>query len=448
MTDLFDSAESEPIVPVSDGMPLDTRPLAERMRPTSLSDVVGQDHLLGTNGTLGGQLAQGRLTSSLLWGPPGCGKTTIARLLADATKMRFESLSAIFSGVGDLKKAFDAAKIALSNGRRTLLFVDEIHRFNRSQQDSFLPVVEDGTVTLVGATTENPSFELNAALLSRMQVCVLKRLDEAAMNALLGRVMRLHDGLPRLSDKACKTLFAMADGDGRYLLTMLEHILAQTSSPSSVEIDESQVHQLVSARAAQYDKGQDAHYNLISALHKSLRGSDVDAALYWYGRMLQAGEDPRYLARRLVRFASEDIGIADPNALVQALSAWQSYERLGSPEGDLALTQAVVYLATAPKSNALYEAHKAALKAVKAYGSLSPPKHILNAPTSLMKDLGYGEGYQYDHATDEGFSGQNYFPDELGRKAFYRPPNRGFEREVRKRLAYWESLRAKRDRHD
>ena len=450
MSDLFQPNSAANIV--SDEAPtdgnvssVDMRPLAERMRPATLSDVVGQSHLLAADQPLGRQLAQGRLSSTLLWGPPGCGKTTIARLLADATDMRFDSLSAIFTGVVDLKKAFESARLALSNGRRTLLFVDEIHRFNRSQQDSFLPVVEDGTITLVGATTENPSFELNAALLSRMQVMVLKRLDEVAMTSLIARVQATSAGRPVLTSEAHHMLMAMADGDGRYLLTMLDQLLNEPQAerddqPLSVE----QIQRLVTTRAAQYDKGQEAHYNLISALHKSLRGSDVDAALYWYARMIEGGEDPRYIARRLVRFASEDIGMADPNAVVQALTAGKAFERLGSPEGDLNLTQAVVYLATAPKSNAVYAAHKAAARAAKAHGSLTPPPHILNAPTALMKNLGYGDGYAYDHNTDEGFSGQNYFPDEMSRQQFYDPPARGFERDIRKRLEYWQGLRTKK----
>ena len=426
---------------------LDARPLADRMRPNALADVVGQAHLLADDQPLGRQVKQGRLSSTLLWGPPGCGKTTIARLLADATDMRFDSLSAIFSGVGDLKKAFDSARLALTNGRRTLLFVDEIHRFNRSQQDSFLPVVEDGTITLVGATTENPSFELNAALLSRMQVMVLKRLDEEAMNVLIDRVQKASLGRPVLSPEAQDMLMAMADGDGRYLLTMMDQLLSEpTAEHDDRPLGIDDIQRLLTTRAAQYDKGQEAHYNLISALHKSLRGSDVDAALYWYARMIDGGEDPRYIARRLVRFASEDIGMADPNAVVQALSAWQSFERLGSPEGDLNLTQAVVYLATAPKSNGVYAAHKAAARTAKAHGSLSPPKHILNAPTALMKNLGYGDGYAYDHNTDEGFSGQDYFPEEMSRQQFYDPPARGFERDIKKRLEYWQGLRSKKTR--
>ena len=450
MSDLFQPNSAANIV--SDEAPTDSnvsrvdmRPLAERMRPATLLDVVGQSHLLAADQPLGRQLAQGRLSSTLLWGPPGCGKTTIARLLADATDMRFDSLSAIFTGVVDLKKAFESARMALSNGRRTLLFVDEIHRFNRSQQDSFLPVVEDGTITLVGATTENPSFELNAALLSRMQVMVLKRLDEVAMTSLIARVQATSGARPALTSEAHHMLMAMADGDGRYLLTMLDQLLNEPQAEGDDQpLNVEQIQRLVTTRAAQYDKGQEAHYNLISALHKSLRGSDVDAALYWYARMIEGGEDPRYIARRLVRFASEDIGMADPNAVVQALTAWQSFERLGSPEGDLNLTQAVVYLATAPKSNGVYAAHKAAARAAKAHGSLTPPPHILNAPTALMKNLGYGDGYAYDHNTDEGFSGQNYFPDEMSRQQFYDPPARGFERDIRKRLEYWQGLRTKK----
>jgi putative ATPase len=418
-------------------------PLPERLRPTRLEDIVGQDHILAPDAPLGRMLAAGRLGSLILWGPPGCGKTTIARLLADRVNLHFEPLSAVFSGVADLRRVFEAARQRRVGGRGTLLFVDEIHRFNRAQQDGFLPYVEDGTVTLVGATTENPSFELNAALLSRCQVLVLRRLDTPALMTLLDRAeAALGRKLP-LTDAAREAMCAMADGDGRYVLTMAEQVAdLKTDAPLSPE----DLARLVQKRAPIYDKAQESHYNLISALHKSLRGSDVDAALYWYARMLDGGEDPLYLARRLVRFASEDVGMADPQALVQALASWDAYERLGSPEGELAIAQTVVYLATAPKSNALYVASGAAARAARETGSLAPPMHILNAPTRLMKQLGYGEGYDYDHDAPEAFSGQNYFPDGMPRRAFYNPAERGFEREIRKRLDYWAKLREKRQK--
>lgn len=417
------------------------RPLADRLRPATLDQVVGQDHLIGPTGPLGRMLAAGRLTSIILWGPPGCGKTTIARLLAARTDLHFEPLSAVFSGVADLRKVFDAAGKRKETGRGTLLFVDEIHRFNRAQQDGFLPFVENGTVVLVGATTENPSFELNGALLSRAQVLVLKRLDDDALDALIARAeTELGRTLP-LADDSRAALKAMADGDGRYFLNLIE---ALSILPSEPALDAAQLAKVVQQRAPAYDKDREGHYNLISALHKSLRGSDTDAALYWMARMLEGGEDPAYICRRLTRFAVEDIGLADPNAAVQALAAWDIFERLGSPEGELAIAQLVVYLGTAPKSNAAYTAYKAARKAAKQTGSLMPPMHILNAPTRMMKDLGYGKDYQYDHDQADGFSGQNYFPDGMARQRFYDPPERGFEREVRKRLEYWDRLRAKK----
>ncbi|MEQ8444007.1 MAG: replication-associated recombination protein A [Alphaproteobacteria bacterium] len=417
------------------------RPLADRLRPKTLDDVVGQDHLIGPDGNLRRMLDQGRLSSLILWGGPGCGKTTLARLLAEGSGLAFEPLSAVFSGVADLRKVFDRARDRRAGGQGTLLFVDEIHRFNRAQQDGFLPVVEDGTVILIGATTENPSFELNAALLSRCQVFVLNRLDETALGGLLVRAEAAEGRALPLTEDARLALVAMADGDGRYLLNMTEALYALgTTEP----MDTGQLAAAVQRRLPVYDKSQDSHFNLISALHKSLRGSDCDAALYWFGRMLEGGEDPLYVARRLVRFAYEDIGLADPNAAHQALMAWDTYERLGSPEGELALAQAVIYLATAPKSNAAYGAYKASRKTARETGSLMPPKHILNAPTRLMKDQGYGSGYAYDHDQEDGFSGQNYFPETMSRQALYRPVERGFEREIKKRLDYWDGLRRKR----
>ncbi len=386
-------------------------------------------------------VAAGRLGSVILWGPPGCGKTTIARLLAERTSLAFEPLSAVFSGVADLRKVFEAARKRRTLGEGTLLFVDEIHRFNRAQQDGFLPYVEDGTVTLVGATTENPSFELNGALLSRCRVLVLRRLDETALETLITRAeAALGHSLP-LTEDARQTLKAMADGDGRYCLNLIE---ALAEMPPSTPLDAAQLAEALQRRAPGYDKNREGHYNLISALHKSLRGSDTDAALYWMARMLEGGEDPLFLCRRLSRFAVEDIGLADPQAVQQALAAWDVYERLGSPEGELALAQLVIYLGTAPKSNAAYLAYKAARKAAKETGSLMPPAHILNAPTKMMKAMGYGKGYHYDHDTAEGFSGQNYFPDGMPRTEFYNPPERGFEREIRKRLAYWDKLRQRK----
>ncbi len=414
------------------------RPLADRLRPRALDEVVGQDHLLAPDGPLGRMLASGRIASIILWGPPGTGKTTIARLLAERTDLAFEPLSAVFSGVADLRKVFERARGRRDGGQGTLLFIDEIHRFNRAQQDGFLPYVEDGTVILVGATTENPSFELNAALLSRCQVLVLNRLDDGALESLLLRAEAETGRTLPVTTDARAALRAMADGDGRYLLNMVEMLF---ELPASDMLETKDLARIVHKRVPLYDKGQEAHYNLISALHKSLRGSDTDAALYWFARMIAGGEDARYIARRLTRFAVEDVGLADPNALVQALAAWETYERLGSPEGELALVQLVIYLGTAPKSNAAYKAAGAANRAARETGSLMPPKHILNAPTRMMKDMGYGDGYVYDHDTAEGFSGQNYFPDGMARRRLYTPGERGFERDVAKRLAYWDRLR-------
>jgi putative ATPase len=422
------------------------RPLADRLRPLALDQVVGQDHLLAPDAPLGRMVATGTLHSIILWGPPGTGKTTIARLLAGAFKLHFEQLSAVFSGVADLKRAFEAARERRRMGLGskhggTLLFVDEIHRFNRSQQDSFLPVVEDGTVVLVGATTENPSFELNGALLSRAQVLVLRRLDDAALETLLKRAESYYQARLPLTDDARASLRAMADGDGRYLLNLVEDLASvKTDGP----LDVAGLVGVVQRRMPLYDKSREEHYNLISALHKSIRGSDPDAALYWLARMLAGGEAPLYIARRLVRAAVEDIGLADPEAVHQALAAKDVFEFLGTPEGEIALAQCVLYLASAPKSNAVYKAFGAARHAAQEHGSLMPPAHILNAPTRLMKNLGYGAGYQYDHDTEEGFSGQSYFPDAMERQAFYRPKETGFEREIAKRLDYWSKLRAKR----
>jgi putative ATPase len=417
------------------------RPLADRLRPTALAQISGQEHLTGPAGTLTRMIALNHLPSLILWGPPGVGKTTIARLLAAAANLHFTQLSAVFSGVADLKRAFEDAARRRAAGQITLLFVDEIHRFNRAQQDGFLPVVEDGTVVLVGATTENPSFALNGALLSRCQVLVLRRLDDAALETILTRAeAELTRALP-LTPDARASLRAMADGDGRYLLNMAEQLAAL---PDEAPLDPAALAELLARRAALYDRDREEHYNLISALHKSLRGSDTDAALYWFARMLAGGEDPRYIARRLVRFASEDIGLADPQALPQILAAWEAYERLGSPEGELALAQAVIYLGTAPKSNAAYLAIKAAMRAAKQTGSLMPPAHILNAPTKLMKSLGYGANYAYDHDAEDSFSAANYFPDGMARPVLYEPKDRGFERELTKRLAYWAKLRAER----
>ena len=432
--DLFGADEAAP------EMPRAHRPLADRLRPASLAAVVGQDHMLGPEGALSRMLARGSLASLILWGPPGVGKTTIARLLAAQAGLAFVQISAVFSGVADLKRVFEEATRRRRAGQGTLLFVDEIHRFNRAQQDGFLPVVEDGTITLVGATTENPSFALNGALLSRCQVLVLRRLDDAALEEVLARAEAEMGHATPLTGEARAALRAMADGDGRYLLNMCEQIFALPADTKAM--DATALAELLARRAALYDKDREEHYNLISALHKSLRGSDPDAALYWFARMLAGGEDPRYIARRLTRFAVEDIGMADPQALVQALAAWETYERLGSPEGELAIVQTIIYLGTAPKSNAQYTAYGAARAAAKAHGSLMPPAHILNAPTKLMKQLGYGDGYAYDHGTEDAFSGQNYFPDGMNREAFYQPKDRGFEREIGKRLDYWAKLRA------
>lgn len=416
-------------------------PLAERLRPKTLDEVIGQEHLTGEGGVLARMVQSQKLQSVILWGPPGCGKTTIARLLADAAGYVLEQVSAVASGVADLKAHFEEARARAAMGQRTALFVDEIHRFNRAQQDVLLPVVEDGTVTLIGATTENPSFELNSAVLSRARVLVLNRLSPAALEQMIARAEALQGTPLPVTPEAHEALFAMADGDGRYLLTMLEFIWDAVPRES---LTPEALGQLLQQRPPVYDKAQESHYNLISALHKSLRGSDVDAALYWFARMLAGGEDPRYINRRLVRFAVEDIGMADPQAHLQAIAAAETYERLGSPEGELAIVQSVIYLATAPKSNAQYIAFKAAQKAAAQHGSLMPPKHILNAPTKMMKELGYGANYAYDHDAEDGFSGQNYFPDDIPRQQFYQPVERGFERDIAKRLDYWAKLRAKR----
>jgi putative ATPase len=425
---------------LDDGAP---RPLADRLRPGKLSEVVGQGHLLASEAVLGRMVGAGRLVSLILWGPPGTGKTTIARLIAAHTGFYFEQLSAVFSGVADLRKVFDSARARRETGQGTLLFVDEIHRFNRAQQDGFLPFVEDGTVVLIGATTENPSFELNAALLSRAQVLVLKRLDDDALEELLVRAeSETGRDLP-LTPDARAALRAMADGDGRYLLNLCEELFELRADGP---MDTTELAGTIQRRAPVYDKSRDEHYNLISALHKSLRGSDPDAALYWLARMLAGGEQPRYIVRRLVRFAVEDIGLADPEALHQALAAKDAYEFIGSPEGELALAHCVIYLATAPKSNAAYRAFGEATRAAATTGSLTPPSHILNAPTTLMKDLGYGEDYQYDHDAEEAFSGQNYFPDGMAREQFYRPTGRGFEEGLADRLERWQNLRTEHDR--
>jgi len=415
------------------------RPLADRLRPKTLMEVVGQDHLLGEDGPLGRLVSSGKISSLIFWGPPGTGKTTIARLLADHADLEFEQISAIFSGVADLKKIFAKADARRQAGRGTLLFVDEIHRFNRAQQDGFLPYVENGTVILVGATTENPSFELNGALLSRMQVLVLNRHDDNALEALLTRAEAEMGRKLALDDDARAALKAMGDGDGRYFLNCVEALYDLVGEGEA--IDTVMLAKLLQKRAPAFDKNKDEHFNIMSALHKSLRGSDADAGLYWLARMLAGGEDPMYIIRRLVRFASEDIGLADPEAIHQALAAKDTYHFLGSPEGELQIAQAVIYLATAPKSNAAYMAMKAAQKAARKTGSLMPPQNILNAPTDMMKDLGYGKGYSYDHDSEHGFSGDSYFPDDMKRESFYAPVERGFEREIKKRLDYWAKLR-------
>ena len=421
---------------------LNHKPLADQMRPENLDEVVGQNHLLGDKGPLGRMIQNQNLSSFILWGPPGCGKTTIARILADKINLTFVQLSAVFSGVADLRKVFDEAQKRRMAGKGTLLFVDEIHRFNRAQQDGFLPFVEDGTVILVGATTENPSFELNSALLSRCKVFVLNRLNDTALADLTQRAEKIMQKPLPLDEVGKEYLRSLADGDGRYFINLLEAVWQYARANEILDKDE--LEKLLQKRLPNYDKDREGHYNLISALHKSLRGSDPDAGLYWLARMVTAGEDMKYILRRLTRFASEDVGLADPQALLQAINAWNSYERLGSPEGDLAVAGLVVYLATAPKSVGVYKAWKQAVNVAQQTDSLMPPKHILNAPTKLMSDVGYGKGYQYDPDTKDGFSGQEYFPDEIGHRTFYQPAQRGFEREIQKRIDYWNDLRKKK----
>jgi putative ATPase len=437
MADLF-AADPQPS-PAAEAP--DGGPLADRLRPRRLEDVVGQEHLTGPEGAIGRMVAAGKLSSIILWGPPGTGKTTIARLLADAVGLRFVAISAVFSGVADLKKVFAEAREYARLGRRTLLFVDEIHRFNRAQQDGFLPYVENGTVTLVGATTENPSFELNAALLSRAQVLILHRLDHKALTRLLDRAEELEERPLPLTPEARDALVASADGDGRFLLNQAETLF---SVSFEAPLDPVALGDFLQRRVAVYDKDREGHYNLISALHKSIRGSDPQAALYYLARMLTAGEEPLYVLRRLTRAAVEDIGLADPNALTQCLAAKDTYEFLGSPEGELAIAQACLYLATAPKSNAAYTAQKAAWRAAKETGSLMPPQNILNAPTRLMKDIGYGKGYNYDHDAEGGFSGDNYWPEEMAPQTFYTPTERGHEKRIAERMAWWDEMRGKR----
>ena len=438
VADLFENEAPSPAAPRAAA---DNAPLADRLRPQRLDDVVGQDHLTGPEGAIGRMVAAGKLASMIFWGPPGTGKTTIARLLADAVGMRFVAISAVFSGVADLKKLFAEAREHARLGRQTLLFVDEIHRFNRAQQDGFLPYVEDGTVVLVGATTENPSFELNAALLSRAQVLILNRLDTAALNRLLERAEALIGRALPVTPAAREALIATADGDGRFLLNQAETLF---SIAVDEPLDPAGLSALLHRRVAVYDKDREGHYNLISALHKSMRGSDPQASLYYLARMLVAGEEPLYVLRRITRFASEDIGLADPQALVQCLAAKDAYDFLGSPEGELAIAQACLYCATAPKSNAAYQAQKAAWRSARDTGSLMPPKNILNAPTRLMKDIGYSKDYHYDHHADEAFSGDNYWPEEMPPQTFYEPSDRGFEAKLAERLAYWSRLRQER----